>query len=258
MGPSEGGAAFRVHDSQHMDGGLSLSKSDKSDSNHSERAHGSCTALALLPKQAAAVLDSKEPVDGQVTPPRTPQPAGPAGRAEPGGGPAGPAGAGPPAAPLPQHSAPPHGATAPANGPHSPVVFVRGSGHLEAGSAPTHRSIHRVRSLMDPRAPGVSMHGEEAFRRQGLSELIFFAAVGDVARCRKVAEKYKLEVRPCQRRWLGGTVLMVVVVVTLARNLQFAGFQILGFVKQPPLCRTPILWEMASRLGPSGSVARPG
>jgi hypothetical protein len=69
------------------------------------------------------------------------------------------------------------------------------SGGEGAGGAQRGKTFeHKSRSLMDTKAEGLSLHGEEAYRRQGLSELLFFAAVGDVDRCKKIVKKYNLDV----------------------------------------------------------------
>eukprot|EP00884_Botryococcus_braunii_P011890 jgi/Botrbrau1/20701/Bobra.0058s0030.1 len=218
---SEGGAAVTVADARREMEELSLSKSDRSQT-ESERAHGSCAALTLLPRQAESKAGDSD-VSDQMTPPRTPPAstpagAGPAGRAEPASGaPPGPApeGLGETAtapAPFNRRSAPAmsHGATAPPAGSHMRVSFADGLGHEER---PAGRSIVRVRSLMDPHAPGLSIHGEEAFRRQGFSELLFFATVGDVLRCKKVAEKYKLDVTSSECCGLDGRTPMHVAAI---------------------------------------------
>jgi hypothetical protein len=45
---------------------------------------------------------------------------------------------------------------------------------------------------------GESLHGESAVRRQANTELLFFASVGDLLRCKKIVQSWDLEVRICQ------------------------------------------------------------
>ena len=40
-----------------------------------------------------------------------------------------------------------------------------------------------------------SLHGETAARRQAVTELLFFASVGDLYRCRKITAAWALQVR---------------------------------------------------------------
>lgn len=44
-------------------------------------------------------------------------------------------------------------------------------------------------------AASLSIHGASAARRQAASELLFFAGVGDVERCRAVADGWSLDPR---------------------------------------------------------------
>lgn len=46
----------------------------------------------------------------------------------------------------------------------------------------------------DKESGGLSLHGEAAARRQAITELLFFASVGDVDRCQKLLEIWGLEV----------------------------------------------------------------
>eukprot|EP00775_Hariotina_reticulata_P001428 gene1428-1769_t len=46
----------------------------------------------------------------------------------------------------------------------------------------------------DPSAHGASLHGENAARRQAITELLFFASVGDVSRCRKICKTWSIQV----------------------------------------------------------------
>ena len=41
-----------------------------------------------------------------------------------------------------------------------------------------------------------SLHGETAAKRQAITELLFFASVGDLYRCRKITTAWGLQVRP--------------------------------------------------------------
>lgn len=40
-----------------------------------------------------------------------------------------------------------------------------------------------------------SLHGENAARRQAITELLFFASVGDLYRCKKIIHAWGLNVR---------------------------------------------------------------
>jgi hypothetical protein len=52
---------------------------------------------------------------------------------------------------------------------------------------------------------GVSLHGESAAKRQAITELLFFASVGDLRRCKKIIAAWNLQVRdPHGPRRLGG------------------------------------------------------
>lgn len=46
-----------------------------------------------------------------------------------------------------------------------------------------------------PRAPSLSIHGASAAKRQAATELLFFASVGDLDRCRAIAAGWDLDVR---------------------------------------------------------------
>lgn len=183
-----------VPDSQHMGTEVSGGSTPHAHglSSDSERAHGSSAALSQLPRELSsprglrAVPTANVPAaNGQLPPPATGAPADLV-----------------PTGTLHKGRILSHGISAPPLEPPGESVSTSegalgghvGGGNGEAPSAPPLRNMQRIRSLMDPRAPGLSMHGEEAFRRQGMSELIFFAAVGDMQRCKKIAEKYKLEV----------------------------------------------------------------
>lgn len=69
---------------------------------------------------------------------------------------------------------------------------------------------------------GLSLHGQNAARRQAITELLFFSSVGDLYRCQKICSTWKIDVRhrgvhahvdvracacacggafPCQVRW---------------------------------------------------------
>lgn len=57
-------------------------------------------------------------------------------------------------------------------------------------------------------AGGLSLHGQNAARRQAITELLFFASVGDLSRCQRICNTWKIDVRararvPACRRWLG-------------------------------------------------------
>lgn len=41
---------------------------------------------------------------------------------------------------------------------------------------------------------GASLHGENAARRQAITELLFFASVGDVLRCKKICKVWRIQV----------------------------------------------------------------
>ena len=41
---------------------------------------------------------------------------------------------------------------------------------------------------------GASLHGETAARRQAITELLFFASVGDLYRCKKICHTWRIEV----------------------------------------------------------------
>jgi len=43
-------------------------------------------------------------------------------------------------------------------------------------------------------APGLSMHGSEAARRQAITELLFFASVGDLARCKNLCDAFSIDI----------------------------------------------------------------
>jgi hypothetical protein len=45
-----------------------------------------------------------------------------------------------------------------------------------------------------PNEVGGSLHGESAARRQAISELLFFASIGDIYRCRKITLGWGLNV----------------------------------------------------------------
>lgn len=51
----------------------------------------------------------------------------------------------------------------------------------------------RIERLVDV-ASGPSLHGESAARRQAITELLFFASIGDVARCKKIVGQWKINV----------------------------------------------------------------
>lgn len=40
----------------------------------------------------------------------------------------------------------------------------------------------------------VSLHGEHAARRQAITELLFFASVGDLPRCKKLCRTWSIQV----------------------------------------------------------------
>jgi hypothetical protein len=42
---------------------------------------------------------------------------------------------------------------------------------------------------------GASLHGENAARRQAITELLFFASVGDLNRCKKICRTWGVQVR---------------------------------------------------------------
>eukprot|EP00955_Chlamydomonas_euryale_P051410 354861-Chlamydomonas_euryale.AAC.19 len=42
--------------------------------------------------------------------------------------------------------------------------------------------------------PQDSLHGESAAKRQAITELLFFASVGDLHRCRKIVQAWNLKV----------------------------------------------------------------
>lgn len=182
-----------VPDSQHMGAEVAVGSAPQAYglSSDSERAHGSCAALSQLPQELSSprALGAMAAAQLPATSEELPPPA-----AEASGDPVPTGTLGKPA--LHNGRILSHGVTAPPEPTGESVSASEGphGGHQEAPSAPPLRNIQRIRSLMDPRAPGLSMHGEEAVRRQGMSELIFFAAVGDMQRCKKIAEKYKLEV----------------------------------------------------------------
>ncbi len=48
----------------------------------------------------------------------------------------------------------------------------------------------------------VSLHGETAARRQAITELLFFASVGDTYRCKKIVSAWGLHVRNCRRGYV--------------------------------------------------------
>ena len=43
-----------------------------------------------------------------------------------------------------------------------------------------------------------SLHGAKAARRHAITELLFFASVGDVKRCKRICEAWKVSVRTLQ------------------------------------------------------------
>jgi hypothetical protein len=46
----------------------------------------------------------------------------------------------------------------------------------------------------DSSSHGASLHGENAARRQAITELLFFSSVGDVNRCRKICKTWTIQV----------------------------------------------------------------
>jgi hypothetical protein len=42
---------------------------------------------------------------------------------------------------------------------------------------------------------GPSLHGDNAARRQAITELLFFSSVGDLARCQKICATWRIDVR---------------------------------------------------------------
>lgn len=49
----------------------------------------------------------------------------------------------------------------------------------------------------DHSAHGASLHGENAARRQAITELLFFASVGDLNRCKKICRTWGVQVGKC-------------------------------------------------------------
>lgn len=41
---------------------------------------------------------------------------------------------------------------------------------------------------------GLSLHGQNAARRQAITELLFFSSVGDLYRCQKICSTWKIDV----------------------------------------------------------------
>lgn len=50
-----------------------------------------------------------------------------------------------------------------------------------------------TRELMHEKG-GLSLHGQNAARRQAITELLFFASVGDLLRCQKICATWKIDV----------------------------------------------------------------
>ena len=40
---------------------------------------------------------------------------------------------------------------------------------------------------------GLSLHGQNAARRQAITELLFFASVGDLLRCQRICDAWKID-----------------------------------------------------------------
>jgi hypothetical protein len=51
----------------------------------------------------------------------------------------------------------------------------------------------------DYSAHGASLHGENAARRQAITELLFFSSVGDLNRCKKICRTWGVQVRFSRR-----------------------------------------------------------
>jgi hypothetical protein len=69
--------------------------------------------------------------------------------------------------------------------------------HSQVGarSPVQHARYQAVRRPASALLQGASLHGESAARRQAITELLFFASVGDLARCKKITSTWSIEVR---------------------------------------------------------------
>lgn len=67
---------------------------------------------------------------------------------------------------------------------------------------PAAEAVTTQQLLSPSTAHGASLHGENAARRQATTELLFFASVGDVNRCRKICNTWRINVSgtACARR----------------------------------------------------------
>jgi hypothetical protein len=68
-------------------------------------------------------------------------------------------------------------------GSHTTLAQMGAAPH--PGHAPGEGSSHHH--------AGPSLHGDNAARRQAITELLFFSSVGDLGRCRKLCDTWKLD-----------------------------------------------------------------
>lgn len=56
------------------------------------------------------------------------------------------------------------------------------------------QAVPSVPVAEDSSTHGASLHGENAARRQAITELLFFASVGDLNRCKKICKTWRIQV----------------------------------------------------------------
>jgi hypothetical protein len=63
----------------------------------------------------------------------------------------------------------------------------------EAVTEATSEPFSPIQHDQDALAHGASLHGENAARRQAITELLFFASVGDVNRCQRICRTWRIQ-----------------------------------------------------------------
>lgn len=66
--------------------------------------------------------------------------------------------------------------------------------HQESLINKARRATSELPVSQDYSAHGASLHGENAARRQAITELLFFSSVGDLNRCKKICRTWGVQV----------------------------------------------------------------